>query len=784
MLKRTLSLCMAIFLIICAGSCSVYPIYTNYLKTKFSYSLIEISFYGSFINFGLWACILMGLLYDKVGAQASTAISFIFLPGSYFVIYLISSSTLHSVNIFWLLILGFILGEGSALLYTNALGTSIKNFYKTCSSEIVGLIVSNMAISPCVFYSYSDMFTNGLSVNEFLSMVLIIITILILFGVCLFDYTEPSTADEFKLKMFKLNKQTLIVKIFSMINLYSLIIFLILVVINSIFSISLPHYLIFPFSHILYIIVVVLEGFKVFDNKVVEEIERTHGKFEGGDFGREIIIQDEINKETQNVTVLENEETMNKMEVNNAYSMSENKINLDDKKGIISEENKQADENLKEKYNLKLENKSVIKKEMSENYRCSNINEENYNNNDDTVNENKKENNNNEINRDSNPNNKSDGDLNADNFRGSLTSLQNENNNISNYNNNSNININKENQKNQENEEIRPSLISKSNFDNNQIRSDLDENRKERIISKVNDNSNFNMDNNNQVTNNAIINIPKTTRSNMCSTEINTFVNDISNITNNTMMANQIIEEDPDRDQVQVLKILIHDKIIQCLFTLLFLTIGCMISNLNNVKFVALSINSSKKSLDEYPLLYFAFNSLSRIVSSYLLKGIIHSQKVFLIFCIVIFIGLFSQFLGVFMSEGILYISISLAGLTHGSLMTFVPLYCRFAYDLRDIGTVLAILTTGNAIGSIMISAILFPIFYNYYEVNGYCGGARCFLGSYFFNTIFMVLALFVCYITYLKDKSRKEVEEIKKQQMYKDQSISVLSFCNSNDEG
>ena len=740
MLKRTLSLCMAILLTICAGSCSLYPIYSNYFKTKFSYSLIEINFYSTFINIGLWACTLMTLLYNAVGTTASTAISFIFLPGAYFFIYNISNSGLNSLSIFWLIILGFILGEGSALLYINCLSTTIKSFYKSCTSDIVSLIISNMAISPCVFYSYSDMFTNGLIISDFLFLVLFIITVIILFGICLFNYYEPSTSDDFKLKMFKLNKQSLIVQIFSKINLYSLIIFLILVLINSVFSIKLPHYLVFPFAHIIYIIVVVLEGFKVFDNMVVDLVERTHGKFEGGDFGREIIIQDEINinKETQNNPNLNTDINLRESNINNEF---EKKINIDDKKGNITEEDKEKNDN------LKLENISIIKKEMSDNYildknldniRISNESNEENNNNDEKNNNN----NNNNINRNSNP-----------------------------FSNNININ--------QEDQETRPSIISNINIENNQIRSELNRNRQEKIITNINNNSNFNIKDINETTNNAVINIPKSARSTINNnTEIN-FLNDVNR---SSIMSNQIIHEDPYRDQIQVLKSLLQDRIIQGLFSLLFITIGCMISNLNNVKFIALSINSSKTNLNEYPLLYFAFNSLSIIVTNYYIKGIIHSKFVFSALLIILFIGFLSQIFGIFMNENLLYITISFAGLTHGSVTTFILLYCRFTYDLRDINTVLGILTTGNALGSLMISAIIFPLFYNYFEENGYCGGSKCFSMSYVFNSLFMLAGLFVCYIIYLKDKGRKELEEIKREQMYKDQSISVISFSNADE--
>ena len=60
----------------------------------------------------------------------------------------------------------------------------------------------------------------------------------------------------------------------------------------------------------------------------------------------------------------------------------------------------------------------------------------------------------------------------------------------------------------------------------------------------------------------------------------------------------------------------------------------------------------------------------------------------------------------------LLYISISLAGITHGSL-TFAPLYCRYYYCVNDLGTVLGFLTTGNAIGSILIATLIFPHYYH-----------------------------------------------------------------------
>ena len=876
MLKRTLSLCMAILLTVCTGSCFLYPIYINYLKNKFSYSVIEINLFSSFLNFGFWACILMSLLYNIIGTKASTAISLILLPGVFFVIYIISDSNLDYVGIYWLMILGFLLGEGSGLLYINILNTSIKNFYKSCTTNIINLISSTIAISPCIFYSYSDMFTNGLSVNDFLFLVLFIITIVILFGMCLFDYNEPTIADEFDAKMFKLNKQTFIVKIFSYVNLYSLIIFLLLVVINSIFSISLPHYLIFPIAHVLYIIIVVLEGFKVFDKYIIQEIERTHGHFSENDYGKEIVIQNafdtndpkivqiEINNNNENNNIEYNKvnntnETIEFNNVNNDHNKNnENENSKENESTGKNEDNEKSEDNGKnenEKNNNKVENED---KENIDNE--NNEDSENENNNNENIdNENKKDNkngnngdnkeedningsnnnnennnkNNNEKNNESNDDVKNDiieNNINSsndikrdsnisDNNRDSNAKINDENknrdSNVSDNNRDSNIKINDEN-KNRDsnisdnnrdsninnrynylnindnrdsninnNQEIRESITSVQfennktnncinqsqniresiNYKNNQIQSDLVRQRQEKIIAKVNDSNNFIP----ETSINSLINFPKSTRSTH-NTEMNSFVEYIN-------QNNEVIEDDPYRDQYEVLKQIIHDKMIILFFALLLFTMGCMVSNLNNIKFIILSINSSSKYLDEFILLYFSFNSLSRIITSYLLKGILHSKILFMFLLVIILIGLLSQIFGMFMVEGLFYLVMILAGIVHGTLMTFITLYIRSFYDLRDFGTILSFLTTGSGLGSLIFSALIFPIFYCFYQGNNlYCGGARCFVGSFLFNCIFMIIASIICFVMYRTDKTKKETEEVIRMNMYRNQA-----YCNMN---
>ena len=122
-----------------------------------------------------------------------------------------------------------------------------------------------------------------------------------------------------------------------------------------------------------------------------------------------------------------------------------------------------------------------------------------------------------------------------------------------------------------------------------------------------------------------------------------------------------------------------------------------------------------------------------------------------------------------------------MAGVTHGSLMTFVPLYCRYYYNINDLGTVLGFLTTGNAIGSIIIATLIFPHFYHKYSeydkiIGEYCSGKRCFRKSYLINSLFMFIASLLSYLIFKEDRKKKIKERIARENMYK-----TIAFCSSN---
>jgi hypothetical protein len=245
-------------------------------------------------------------------------------------------------------------------------------------------------------------------------------------------------------------------------------------------------------------------------------------------------------------------------------------------------------------------------------------------------------------------------------------------------------------------------------------------------------------------------------------------------------------EHDEYKNKCVLLLSLFRKAEVMKLFLVLLLTMGCMISNVNNIKFIVSSISSSysslsSTSLDKYPLIYFSFNSISRVFIGATISSVMGTEYTFATLNTITIIGLISQIMGFFMTKFTIYISIAMAGMTHGSIMTFVPLYCRYYYNVNDLGTVLGFLTTGNALGSILIATLLFPIYYHRYaEDNKYigehCSGKRCFRNSYGINCIFMCVAVLLSYWIFFEDKKKKIRERRERENMYK-----TVAFCSSN---
>lgn len=215
------------------------------------------------------------------------------------------------------------------------------------------------------------------------------------------------------------------------------------------------------------------------------------------------------------------------------------------------------------------------------------------------------------------------------------------------------------------------------------------------------------------------------------------------------------------------------------LFVMLILGIGSVISNLNNISFIYQAIlsetDSESQSQNEvvniiykdknmflYFILYFIFNSFTRLISGLFLDFLIKRKK--FIYYIIFFslIGLVSQGLGVIMDKNVLLISIALAGATHGGYMTFTPVFVRNEYGLKNMGKILGFLTTGCAIGSLIISDFIFIAPYEYYQKNdSKCEGIKCFYPSYIITSVLFLINILFSLIL-LREKTKEYNARIK----------------------
>ena len=201
------------------------------------------------------------------------------------------------------------------------------------------------------------------------------------------------------------------------------------------------------------------------------------------------------------------------------------------------------------------------------------------------------------------------------------------------------------------------------------------------------------------------------------------------------------------------------------LFIALFFGLGSTLSNVSNINFILKSLTYKihysgmnkglisiykSKELFFFFFLYFNLNSLTRISSSIFLDYLIKNNKFIYFFLMFSFFGFISQFLGISMNKKLLYITIALAGATHGGYMTFLPIFVKNEFGLKNMGKILGTITTGAGIGSLTIGEIVFSLPYNKYaqlEGNIQCIGAHCFRKSFIITTIFFGINIIISII-------------------------------------
>jgi hypothetical protein len=650
MLRKLLIIIMGIFLVICAGSCNLYPLYVKQMKDKFGFSLTEINLFGSFINLGLWAAFTMGFVYDKWGPKISCIIGAILLSGSYTVLYLIMNSSLTSVSIVPMLLLALIMGQGSALCYTTAVTTNLKNFRIKETSLIVGLLVSNLAISPSIFTTYREALKDVVDINNFFLIIATFLAVIIV--ICGFVFTNIRNLYSNELAEFEKYKEKKVVILLVILNIFTLMVYTFGVVFNNLKSDNrFPNIIVYPCLQALNFSFIIMEQFgffdkiyfKIFIEKKIKEKMKTEAD---GARRRELSQPLEERKESSF-----NREGFNKMkdeldvpmpiQEKGNKSFREKAFNYED----IDLNTKQPNNTLAGTFGLR--NRGIIERGL----------------------------------------------------RNSVDKIKEEDSRME--------------EKSYENEfKINPVNVDEQG-------SEADKNHSHNQTKDVNPNSEEKIDEHIDV------------------------------------IENPNITFDKGLSEFQKFLLIVKDSEILILFTMLILGIGSVISNLNNIEFIVISITTAptSRTISEYAIVYFVFNSFSRILSGILIDKLIKWKKFYHFLIFLSCVGLISQILGIVMDKEILFLSLALAGTTHGGYMTFTPIYTRTKYGLDNMGKILGFLTTGCAIGSILIADLIFTIFYDIYLEDNKCIGKRCFRGSYIISSVFFTINIIFAVYLYRKNR-------------------------------
>lgn len=663
MFHKLVTLVMSIFVIIAAGTCNYYPLYLSNLMKKYSYSEKQANLYGSFINLGYWLSLHIGFIYDKYGPSISLLLSCVLLPGSYTILNLLITMIKKKIHILSMIIIGFIMGQGSALCYISAISTNLKNFSKS-ANVIVGILLTNQAITPSLYTSFRDEIEKKSKKNNneglliFLGLILALVIAMSawLVRVQKNDFIYDNDEVDNGYEKFKEKK---ICNIFIILNIFTLFLFISSIIINHKTSNSkIPVTYFLPIIQAANVLIVILEKFEIWDKIYYEQYFPNDNKDNDNEIKdrknpleRKLCPPKKLNSFHNNVLNVNNEEEKNSSQFDNI------KLNLS-----FNYEKRLND--LKVKYELNNSgtgnNFYSNKENLKYNFETNNIN-----------------------NHFNFPSSNFIGLENL-NFDTSIPKI-----------------------------EKREGYIESFEKEGNQysiIKTQPNKNQNNEIIKSYN-------------------NYSKESLKDICDCESR-----IGKLFSKT-------------DLMRVTYIIT-------------IGIGCSSSVNENIIWILKSIKPSIESskFGDYSIIYFAFDSFSRLISAFILNKIISLDLIHEYLFSITFIGLISQIISLTMKEEAFYMTIILSGIVNGLLMNFIPIYTKLKYDSKDFGKILGLLFSGSAIGKVIISSFVFNIFWEMYKVNDNCYGKKC----YFFGFIINILFLFTnLYISAKKIRKKYKKEKI-----------------------
>lgn len=702
MIHKILILVTSCFSLIAAGSYTIYPLFLSLLSNKFKFSSFEVNLFATTIDLGYYIGLPMGLLYDKYGHRLSLIISGFLISIGYLLLQILFDreeviQIQDKYSIIPFIIIGFLIGQGSVLLKIVSITINLKNFKFKETSAMLGLLMSNLAISGSIFSSYKKEAVPEITIQAFFTYIICFVSFIIL--ICLLLFKEVKK-DDVNYSDFHKYKEKKMVNILIYFNIGIILLYIIGLIINKYSnSTTIPNFIIFPILKLLNFIVIIAEIYKCWD----EELFR---KYIDKQALKEQIKRDK-NSQKEQERIVSKAMKLKKIKEKNEKSMIDEK--KAEKNVILNEENVKSDDinGEKVKENLQVEEK---KEELIMNN--SNQIEDNKNENKEIDNENQNE----DINNHQCEENDDTPSINIIHENEIEINIDNQNNQI----NNNTPNPSQE-------RKFTDGITSISNADNenigNQSNSKTETGRKSRRESAKK-----------QIKARQIREI-------------------ISLQKENEMIShNQINEMNINLDQDVPFKIILKSHIIWIVFGILFICEGIILSNINNINYIIESILLDMKQISieelssfvyDYTIIFFVFNSLGRLLIGYTMTGFIKSNNFYWLIVVVSFILLTSQILGIFLNSSTMFISISFLGVTQAGLSIFVTLFIRIEYGVKSYGKVYGLLYIANSFGIVFISNLLFLLFFNIYKENNNesCLGKKCFLGGYIINIVLSIVA-------------------------------------------
>jgi len=738
-MRKFLILILGLILLLCSGTCNLYPLYLKILVEKYNLSINQINFYGTCVNIGLWLAFPAGILYDKCGPKISLFIALSFLPGSFMILhYLININEYLNLPFFLFIILALILGQGSAICYTVAMSININNFKIKDSSFIVSMLSVNVSLGPSIFTFYKQ---NLQSLNTYNFYYLLSIFLSLVIFICILVFKtfkiNEEIFDDKSSKSLSKYRENEIVKYIYRINSILCITFLLNVFLNY-FGVS------FLKNIIMFIIpalslsqfIIVFIKFKSFYNEKfktkyldkyedkMRELKITVNKIQNEKFNSQINAVDNSSAKdlglinTKNMTENSNKELNNNKKINSIpiQDISENKI----KKKLVDYEN---DEYSKSSIEVYLSNENNIGSNYENKFPSENL---------------------------CGDNSSKSVAYNSDSiFNSNLTlkklilmflilflgmgSI------ISNYN---NVHF----------------IVDTLYFIDYELSRSKNKNMKStlkfRILDEIRNTSNKNLTE-------IDIDIDKTKNFSYNSTKVN--------ITNQILDFNNMFNHTHDQNEK-----LINNSILISNYTKNSSEFDNMKSTnqsiiINEQRLIDLEHENLTKIIKNkiffYVIIYFTFNALTKLFSSFIMDFFIKKYCIFSYLFMTNLLGLFSQILGIFMKKELFTLIIAICGSCHGFLMIFIPIFVKNYSNPKHFGFILGLLSSGAALGSLINSNFLFIYGYNSFGVRlsekshfQVCREERCFSYSYMINSFFFLISCFICQYFIYKNKKAKPI--------------------------